>query len=180
MCDSNGKYLCLNKLCSKHDVTYFRNPNIKSSVDLFNETDPSQSPSMFLFHTGNNDLENKVASSVAENINKLLSITSKKFPISKILFSSLLPRDDNLNNTINAVNSSMKENTAKLTKAEVIDHENLHTAKEKILHDKKHLNRNSVPIFARSLTRAIYKGTLKSNHNRSSRGSSSLQYPSTE
>ena len=68
LCDSNGKYLRLNKLCPKHSVTYARTPLIKTAADLINETDPNHSPSTILFHTGTNDLETSDAQAVVHEI----------------------------------------------------------------------------------------------------------------
>ena len=68
LCDSNGKYLHLNKLCPNNSITYARTPLIKTAADLINETDPNHSPSTILFHTGTNDLETSDAQAVVHEI----------------------------------------------------------------------------------------------------------------
>ena len=172
LCDSNGKYLHLNKLCPKHSVTYARTPPIKTAADSINETDPNHSPSTILFHTGTNDLETSDAQAVAHEICHLLTKTTQKFQSSKILFSSLLPRQDNLNAKTHEVNALIKENIKLLPNVQMIDHTNLHNTKMIVLHNKKHLNRDSLSIFARNLTRTIYKGILV--HHESPSSSNSL------
>ena len=92
---------------------------------------------------------------------QLLENTSRKFPDSKILFSSLIPRKDHLHEKTVEVNDVTKKYISKLKNVEQIEHRNLHEAH---LHDKKHLNRDGVAIFARNITRAIYKGNLSNSH----------------
>lgn len=177
LCDSNGKYLRLNKLCPNHEVTYSRSPTIKTATDLINDSDPRNRPSTVLFHTGTNDLEFTDANSVAQDICQLLSATSQKYPDSKILFSSLLPRKDNLHVKTGEVNAFVKQNTTKLSNVQVIEHDNLFNTNKDILHDKKHLNRHGLSVFARNLTRTIYKGNLQ-HPNRTSQTQSSQSRPS--
>ena len=178
LCDSIGKYLRLNKLCPKHSVTYARTPLIKTAADLINETDPNHSPSTILFHTGTNDLETSDAQAVAHDICHLLTKTSQKFQSSKILFSLFLPRQDNLNAKTHEVNDLIKENIKLLPNVQMIDHTNLHNTKMIVLHDNKHLNRDGLSIFARNLTRTIYKGILV--HHESPSSSNSLSRPRSQ
>ena len=55
---------------------------------------------------------------------------------------------------------------------EILHHTNILSATEPLLHDKKHLNRIGVSIFARGLTRAVYKGVIDTANQVPSRPSS--------
>ena len=63
---------------------------------LIDEIDTHQNtPETMLIHTGTNDLENNTdPKAMAQEIYRILALTSSKFPNSRILYSTLLPRDD--------------------------------------------------------------------------------------
>ena len=158
LCDSNGKYLRLKKLCPHHNTKYHRCATTDNAVEILKQTDSSETPEIILIHTGCNDIEYKGAPSTFKDICNLLSLTSGKFPSSRILFSSLLPRKDKLNVNVYEVNRLLR-NTLFPTNVEIIEHAQLLNSDSNILFDKKHLNRNGVSLFARALTRSIYKGS---------------------
>ena len=164
LCDSNGKYLRLKKLCPHHETTYHRCATTDNAVDIINETDPSETPTIILIHTGCNDIEHKGTASTFKDICNLLSLTSAKFPSSRILFSSLLPRKDKLNMNVYEVNRLL-QNTAFPTNVEVIEHAQLLDSDSNILFDQKHLNREGASLFARTLTRNIYKRSKERTDN---------------
>ena len=79
------------------------------------------------------------------------------------MFSCLLPRNDGLHKSAKDVNALVIENTKKLQNVHLITHDNLFDVTENkhinLLHDKKHLNRDGTTMFARNLTRSIYRDT---------------------
>ena len=58
------------------------------------------------------------------------------------------------------MNTLIKENIKLLPNVQMIDHTNLHNTEMIILHDKKHLNRDSLSIFARNLRGQFIKESL--------------------
>ena len=111
-----------------------------------------------LIHTGTNDLENNTdPKAMAQEIYRMLALTSSKFPNSRVLYSTLLPRDDHLNTKVIDINRLIDQNTQSIKNVTLIHHANVLSTSESFLHDKKHLNRLGVSLFARGLTRAIYK-----------------------
>ena len=160
LCDSNGKYLRLNKLCPKHNVIYQWCPTMEDARSIIDEIDTHQNtPETILIHTGTNDLENNTdPKAMAQEIYRMLALTSSKFPNSRILYSTLLPRDDHLNTKVIDINRLIDQNTQSIKNVTLIHHANVLSTRESFLHDKKHLNRLGVSLFARGLTRAIYKG----------------------
>ena len=160
LCDSNGKYLRLSKSCPKHNVIYQRCPTMEDARSIIDEIDTHQNtPETILIHTGTNDLENNTdPKAMAQEIYRMLALTSSKFPNSRILYSTLLPRDDHLNTKVIDINRLIDQNTQSIKNVTLIHHSNVPSTRESFLHDKKHLNRLGVSLFARGLTRAIYKG----------------------
>ena len=85
---------------------------------------------------------------MAQEIYRLVSLASSKFPNSRILYSLLLPRDDVLNAKVIEVNGLIEENTKSIKNLNLIHHTNALSANQPILRDKKHLNRLGVTLFA--------------------------------
>ena len=61
------------------------------------------------------------------------------------------------------MNRLTEENTKSIKNLNLIYHTNVLSANQLILHDKKHLNRLGVMLFARQITRALYKDSCKKN-----------------
>ena len=61
------------------------------------------------------------------------------------------------------MNRLTEENTKSIKNLNLIYHTNVLSANQPILHDKKHLNRLGVMLFARQITRALYKDSCKKN-----------------
>ena len=124
-----------------------------------------------MLHTGTNDLEHiQDPKQMAQEIYRLVSLASSKFPNSRILYSLLLPRDDVLNAKVIEVNRLIEENTKSIKNLNLIYHTNVLSANQPILHDKKHLNRLGVTLFARQITRALYKDSCNNNATNTSSG----------
>ena len=164
LCDSNGKYLRLKQLCPHHNVIYERCPTVEHAKSILHDIDPNEnSPEVIMLHTGTNDLEHiQDQKQMAKEIYRLVSLASSKFPNSRILYSLLLPRDV-LNAKVIEVNRLIEENTKSIKNLNLIYHTNVLSANQPILHDKKHLNRLGVTLFARQITRALYKDSCHNN-----------------
>ena len=93
---------------------------------------------------------------LTSKIGNLITDTAKKFPSTKIVYSTLLPRRDVPFEEITKINSIIGKLCACLANVHLIDHLNLNLSQQNILHDKKHLNQNRVKLFARNLKDAIY------------------------
>ena len=156
LCDSNGKYLRLNKLCPNRQVTYYRCPTITSGNEIISKL-PPDSPEMILIHTGTNDLETtKTADLLASKISNLVNTTAKEFPSAKMIYSSLLPRRDVPFNEISKTNSLIEKVCSRITNVHLFEHSYLNISQQNILHDQKHLNQDGVKLFAKNLKDAIY------------------------
>ena len=112
---------------------------------------------MIVLHTGTNDLER--ADSIEElvsNILILITEASTKFPSSKILFSTLLPRNDIPTRIISAINDQLISSCSRLPNVQLITHDNLFTNHLHILHDHKHILKRHIGLFAKNLKDAIH------------------------
>lgn len=176
LCDSNGKYLRLNRLCPKHRAIYERCPTIETATAIISEIDPEQNtPDVILIHTATNNMEsNSDPQHLAEDIYQLNSFAASKFPNTQIIFSDLLPRQDM---DVSNVNRLVEESVKQLHNVSIVHHNNLLSAQEPILHDVKHLNRTGVSLFARNLTRALYRGADQASSSTARKNSPhSLRY----
>ena len=140
----------LKQLCPHHNVIYERCPTVEHAKSILHDIDPNKnSPEVIMLHTGTNDLEHiQDQKQMAQEIYRLVSLASSKFPNSRILYSLLLPRDDVLNAKVIEVNRLIEENTKSIKNLNLIYHTNVLSANQPILHDKKHLNRLGVTLFA--------------------------------
>ena len=84
-------------------------------------------------------------------------------PQSRILVSLMLPRIDNLNETIESANFQIKRRCEKMSNVEIISHGNIEINKNSIFNDAKHLNFQGILLFAKNLKNTMYHGT-KSRH----------------
>ena len=96
LCDSNGKYIDARKLfLPTQEFSYFRCPKIELVNTILNENQKSGHPQVIIINCGTNDLTTTTL------VKDFISITSAsisqasiKFPKSKIIYSTLLPRAD--------------------------------------------------------------------------------------
>lgn len=156
LCDSNGKYLKPKKLCPNKNTTYLRCPTVKRGCEII-ATLSFDSPELILIHTGTNDLDHSgPAEHLASEISKLVETTAKQYPSTRVLYSTLLPRQDVRPEDITTINSLIQRRCSRLANVHLIDHTNLHLSNFPILHDSKHLNRAGVKLFAKNLKSVIY------------------------
>lgn len=151
LCDSNAKYLDLTQL-SPHQKAVSTKCYFISQAQKLIETF-STKPEIMIIHTGTNDLETSTPAKVAEDTVNLLKIASIKMPDTKILYSTLLPRNDELNIHISSINREINKRCVSLPNVHIIDNSDIN---QHLLYDKKHLNRKGVKYFANNLKSAIF------------------------
>ena len=149
---------------SKQEVKYVRAPLIEHARNyLQNEIrTPLQ---MILLHTGTNDLER--ANSPEELVSNILIMTtevSTKFPSSKILFSTPLPRNDIPTTIITSINDQVIKSCSKLPNVQLIKHDNIFANQLNILRDNKHILKRHIGPFAKNLKDAIHDRLRQRQH----------------
>ena len=155
LCDSNGKFLDTKQMFpSRHEVKYVRAPLIKHASSSLQNIHAV--PHMLLIHTGTNDLERSSPEELISNILTLITEASTKFPSSKILFSTLLPRNDISPSTIISINNQLITSCSKLPNVQLIAHDNLFKNGINILRDNKHILKRHIGLFAKNLKDAIH------------------------
>ena len=170
LCDSNGKYLNLKKLCPDRNTSYFRCHTIKQGTEII-DSSQFDSPQIILLHTGTNDLEKTSSvNQLTVEITELIKTTAKKYPTSKVLYSTLLPRRDVSNDEISKINTQIEKRCSHLANVHLIDHTNL--MQQNVLHDLKHLNQLGVKLFAKNLKTVIYGRRQTTQRNRNARETS--------
>ena len=156
LCDSNGKYLKLKRLCPDRKVTYFRCPTVQRGKEIIQSSDFG-TPQTILIHTGTNDLEREISTSQStSDLTTLITTAAEKYLTSKVLYSTLLPRRDIDNEEILKINTLIEKKCSRLPNVHLIDHTNLFQHNNYILHDAKHLNPYGVKLFAKNLKDIIY------------------------
>ena len=157
LCDSNGKFLDTKQMSSsKLEVKYIRAPLIEHARSYV-QNKIRTPPQMILLHTGTNDLEiTNSAEELVSNILMLITEASTKFPSSKILFSTLLPRNDIPTPLITSINDQLISSCSRLPSVQLIKHDNLFANQPNILHDHKHILKRHIGLFAKNLKDAIH------------------------
>ena len=159
LCDSNGKFLDTKQMfSSRHEVNYVRAPLITQASSFLQSIHAA--PHMILIHTGTNDLERSSPEELISNILTLITEASTKFPSSKILYSTLLPRNISPS-TIISINQQLITSCSKLPNVQLIAHDNLFKNGTNFLRDNKHILKRHIGLFAKNLKDAIH-GRLQS------------------
>ena len=160
LCDSNGKFLDTKQMfSSKLKVKYIRAPLIEHARSYV-QNKIRTPPQIILLHTSTNDLE--LANSTEElvsNILMLITEASTKFPSSKILFSTLLPRNDIPTPLIISINDQLISSCSRLPNVQLIKQDNLFANQPNILNDHKHILERHIGLFAKNLKDATHKIT---------------------
>ena len=139
-------------------------------------------PQLIIIHTGTNDLTTTTPiDDFISDISVLITQASTKFPKSKIVYSTLLPRTDIPLHTLSMINTNLIDSCSKLPNVHllVVNHENIFSKGTKVLHDRKHLKKRHLGLFAANLKVAIrgrgkppranssqlYRSSLSSSHS---------------
>ncbi|XP_058644179.1 uncharacterized protein LOC131547540 isoform X2 [Onychostoma macrolepis] len=102
--DSNGKFLDPKKLFPHQKVTAKRCSTTGHAHQIIR--DFTGHPSCIIIHTGTNDLHS-LRNSTSDAVRKMAEVTSKKFPESRIIISTLLPRHDTPPHIIYSINAEI-------------------------------------------------------------------------
>ena len=162
---------------SKLKVKYIRAPLIEHARSYV-QNKIRTPPQIILLHTSTNDLE--LANSTEElvsNILMLITEASTKFPSSKILFSTLLPRNDIPTPLIISINDQLISSCSRLPNVQLIKHDDLFANQPNILHDHKHILKRHIGPFAKNLKDVIHGRVQRrtpQNHPASPQGRSPL------
>ena len=165
LCDSNGKFLDTKQMfSSKQEVKYVRAPLIEHARNYL-QNEIRTPPQMILVHTGTNDLERANSpEELVSNILIMITEASTKFPSSKILFSTLLPRNDIPTTIITSINDQVIKSCSKLPNVQLIKHDNLFANQLNILRDNKHILKRHIGFFAKNLKDAIHGRLRQRQH----------------
>ena len=144
LCDSNGKFIDKRKLFQPtQDFTFFRCPKIEHARAILQDEIDKESaghPQLIIIHTGTNDLTTTTPiDDFISDISVLITQASTKFPKSKIVYSTLLPRTDIPLHTLSKINTNLIDSCSKLPNVDLVKHENIFSKGIEVLHDRKHL-----------------------------------------
>ncbi|XP_058863011.1 mucin-6-like [Acipenser ruthenus] len=144
--DSNGKYLNQRRLFPSSRVAKFWCPTTERALQLLCQS-TLRDPEHIIIHTGTNDLGSQ-GEDVAESVRRVAEKATKEFPGAKIVISTLLPREDVPQHTIQRINSDISRGCALLPNVHLAHHPTLSTLH---LYDHVHLDQEGVRIFAKNL-----------------------------
>ena len=88
------------------------------------------------------------------DLTTLITQASTKFPHSKVIYSSLLPRADIPIYTINYINQQLIAACSKLPNVVLVGHKNLFAYGPDVLHDNRHIKKRHIGLFATNLINA--------------------------
>ena len=137
------------------EVHYSWCPKIENARATL-QNDINDSPQLLLIHTGTNDLSitTPIVEFIAE-LSTLITEAAKKFPTSKIIYSTLLPRTDIPIPIITRINEQLITECSRLPNVHLINHANLFAEGIDLLHDTEHIKRRHIGLFAANLIDAI-------------------------
>ena len=140
LCDSNGKYLNTKKMFpSNKNIEYFRCPTIAKARAIV-QNDLSDSPQLLVIHTGTNDLTSTTPTDeFIADISSFITEAATKFPKSKLIYSTLIPRGDIPAATIMRINEQLFAALSNLPNVHLVNHDNLFLEEIDLLHDTKHV-----------------------------------------
>ena len=157
----------MTKLCPKKSSVKIPCALITHATNFINTPYQQQPPTTIICHFGTNDFETKQESVCIDTFCQTIYNLSRKFASSRILVSLMLPRNDNLNATIQKANQIILRRCSRMSNVCVIEHTNLTESDDSILRDTKHLTRYAVTLFAKNIKDAIHRpGNLRQHASR--------------
>ena len=162
MCDSNGRYLKPSLLCPNSTTHYIRCPTLEDATKILNEKE-FPNANCFIIHCGTNDLEKETDTTVQTHTQNTITMIQNKYPKTRIILSSLLPRADNLNTKATTLNNNIKKAMSDKPNISLVPHNNIGPQD---LKDSKHLTQKSVKLFAKNLKSAYFNTSPKKEHQR--------------
>jgi len=147
--------------CFDVPIEHIRTYTIGNASEEIHKT--TFNPKTVLIHCGTNDLVRMNPESLIQETQKLIESTTRKFPDSRIIYSSILPRQDNLHPQVVKVNNTM-EQYCELRTIKFLN--NNHISQQYQYYDSKHLNNRGFKFFAKNLKSAIYGTNVKRQQSR--------------
>lgn len=131
--DSNRRHMGFQKLFPNDQVRVYPCGTVSYA---FQKISNITQPRLVIIHLGTNDLESCSPQEVHQNILRLKDTIESKFHC-RTLVSSLLPRNDSLDQSVRVCNSLLHSSIPEV----LIEHKNI---RQEHLHDKKHLSFNPI------------------------------------
>ena len=166
LCDSNRRFLDINKLCYSTNCKMIASATTQKATEIINSPRFMINKGIII-NTGVNDVEHMSAEQIIEDQVKLIEIASSVFPEKKIIVSEITPRTDGLDDVVLAVNNGVHKRIKDLPNVNHVDNDNLR--EYRFFHDTKHLNRRlGIPMLAKNLKSALRSAVLPKQQPRSS------------
>ena len=139
-CDSNGGSIDEDTINKSLSCKKLFCPKYTDIIDIINKSKIICQPQQILVMAGTNDFKDGDTLYVIQNIDILFDTLRKKFPGSKIVVSSVLPRKrfDPLNREVKVLNKHLEEKCNSLPKCTYMD--NNHNINSNLLCGSVHLN----------------------------------------
>ena len=128
-------------------------------MTLLSEVDVKVVPKKIFIHCGTNYLDSYDIVTVSNKIEEFSKSLEQKFPATKVYFSTLLPRKDQLQPCVVALTDFILHHIESLKHGIVINHNNIPDTN--LLRDDKHLNMSGFFIFLANIRLALF-GTIPS------------------
>ena len=113
-------------------------------------------PSVIIIHDGTNDLTaSSPLNDFIYDLTTLINQASAKFPHSKVIYSTLLPRADFPIYTIKYINQQLIASCSKLPNVSLIGHENLFAYGPELLDDDRQIKKRHIGLIATNLINAV-------------------------
>lgn len=107
LCDSNGKFIKTGLLCPDINVELHKSFTVDQAMKELQNSNATHKT--VVLHCGTNDLEKMDPASLIKESKKLIQSTIDRYPGSRIIYSSLLPRQDLLQMNVMEVNNAMEQ-----------------------------------------------------------------------
>ena len=145
LCDSNGNHLDQKRLFPRSHAKKLWCPTTQAAQDILQKG--IQNPSHIIIHTGTNDFSAR-KTDVAEALIGIVKSATQKYPDTKVIISSLLPRRDTPKSVIDQINAKLLSFCAGIPNVKIAHHNNI-TVNH--LYDNVHIHLEGMKLFAKTL-----------------------------
>ena len=125
LCDSNRKFLHINKLCSNRNSKIIACNTTKKKAKEILESPKFEVKKGIIIHTGVNDLEHLSAEEIVRSQVQMVNMAVKEFPGRQIVVCGIIPREDELGRQIPDINNSIHEQIKNIPSVGHIYNDNL-------------------------------------------------------
>ena len=152
--DSNKKHLNPRKLWSIKGTSWNFCRYIGDIWELLNNG-RLQDFDTILISCGTNDIEHVNGIKVHAELMSLVNLINEKYPMRNIIISHITPRKDELNKEVVVCNAMLDKSVNQLDHMFLVDHTNLQVIRQSILHDTKHIKKESIRYFAGNIKKTL-------------------------